>query len=208
MTAADYSVIAQILDYAKEHSLDAAAAAAGELLDGETCRAVMQREMEKGEGLRLAKRLGMDYAPYAMAAMKRDFRRYYHYVDLLMPGEDYAMELIRLFEERLPLDEMACGSADEMGLGEEFENYRILIYMVQYLKERPGMGVRLIRTALNAPVVNNRNMALTVLEEWVKLRGCPLAECYPELAGLLRELRENEVREDVRNRMDALTVEE
>lgn len=69
------------------------------------------------------------------------------------------------------------------------------------------MGERLIRTALNAPVVNNRNMALTVLEEWVKLRGCPLAECYPELAGLLRDLRENEVREDVRNRMDALTVE-
>ena len=90
-----------------------------------------------------------------------------------MPGEDYAMELIRLFEERLPLEEMACGSADEMGLGEEFENYRILIYMVQHLKDRPGMGVRLIRTALNAPVVNNRNMALTVLEEWGKLRGCP-----------------------------------
>ena len=74
MTAVSYTH----LDYAKEHSLDAAAAAAGELLDGETCRAVMQREMEKGEGLRLAKRLGMDYAPYAMAAMKRDFRRYYH----------------------------------------------------------------------------------------------------------------------------------
>ena len=207
LTAADYSVIAQILDYAKEHSLDAAAAVAGELLESQACRAVMQREMEKGEGLRLAKRLGMDYAPYAMAAIERDFHRYYHYVDLLMPGEDYAMELIRLFEERLPLEEMACGSADEMGLGEEFENYRILIYMVQHLKDRPGMGVRLIRTALNAPVVNNRNMALTVLEEWGKLRGCPLAECYPELAGLLRELRENEVREDVRNRMDALIGE-
>ena len=85
LTAADYSVIAQILDYAKEHSLDAAAAVAGELLESQACRAVMQREMEKGESLRLAKRLGMDYAPYAMAAIERDFHRYYHYVDLLMP---------------------------------------------------------------------------------------------------------------------------
>ena len=125
-------------------------------------------------------------------------------IDLLMSEEEYAVRLIHLFEEKLPLDEMAAGSADEMGLGEAFTDYRILVYMIQHLKNRPGMGVRLIQTALKAPVVNNRNMALTVLEEWVKDKGCSLGKCYPDLHQLLLELRESEVRHDIRTRMDAL----
>ena len=62
----------------------------------------------------------------------------------------------------------------------------------------------LIQTALKEPVVNNRNMTLTVLEEWVKDKGCSLGKCYPDLHQLLLELRESEVRHDIRTRMDAL----
>ncbi len=207
LTAREYSVIAEILDYAGEHEMRKAALAAKELLDSEACRHLLEEEMERGESLRLAKELGMDFAPYAMAAIQTDFHRNYHYIDLLMDEDKSAKTLIPLFEERLPLDEMASGSADEMGLGEEFTDFRILVYMVQHLKNRPGMGIRLIRTALEAPVVNNRTMALSVLEEWVKAQGCPLAECYPDLHRLLLKLRENEVREDVRARMDALIQE-
>ena len=69
------------------------------------------------------------------------------------------------------------------------------------------MGIRLIQAAVNAPVVNNRNMALNVLEEWTKARELPLAECYPKLWEMLRGLRDHEVREDVRGRMDALIGE-
>lgn len=207
LAASEYGVIAQVLDYAREHKMEPAVVAAEQLLKCEACRQVLQRDMERGENLRLAKRLGMDYAPHAMAAIMGDFRRNYHYIDLLMDEDEYAGKLIRLFEERLPLEEMATGSGDEMGLEEAFADYRILIHMVQYLKNRPGMGLRLIRTALNAPVVNNRNMALNVLDEWVKDKGRPLAECYPDLHRLLLRLRENEVRDDVRARMDALAGE-
>ena len=207
LTAREYSVIDQILDYARENNLEQAALAAEELLGNENCRLLLQSEMERGGSLRLAKKLGMDYAPYAMTAIRDNFRQNYHDIDLLMDRDEYAEKLIPLFEERLPLAEMATGSADEMGLGEEFADYRILIYMVQYLKNRPGMGLRLIQTALKAPVVNNRNMALKVLEEWVKDRGCPLAECFPDFHQLLLEIRENEVREDIRARMDALVGE-
>lgn len=207
LTPSEYSVIAQILDYAEEHQMESVATQAQALLQSGACRTLFQREMERGENLRLAKRLGLDYVPYAMDAVTRDFRKNYHYVDLLMPEGTHAQELIRLFEEKLPLEEMACGSADEMGLGEAFADYRILLYIVQHLKSRPGMGIRLIQAAVNAPVVNNRNMALNVLEEWTKARELPLAECYPELWEMLRGLRDHEVREDVRGRMDALIGE-
>lgn len=204
LTAAEYAVAAQILDYARDNKMEPVVLAAERLLKSRGCMLVLQRDMERGESLRLAKQLGLDYAPYAMAAINEDFQRNYHYIDLLMSEEEYAVRLIHLFEEKLPLDEMAAGSADEMGLGEAFTDYRILVYMIQHLKNRPGMGVRLIQTALKAPVVNNRNMALTVLEEWVKDKGCSLGKCYPDLHQLLLELRESEVRHDIRTRMDAL----
>ena len=48
LTAADYSVIAQILDYAKEHSLDAAAAAAGELLEARRAGGYAKERWRRG----------------------------------------------------------------------------------------------------------------------------------------------------------------
>jgi len=59
-------------------------------------------------------------------------------------------QLVSFAESHLPLSDIATGPGDDMGFGPEFE----------------GIGTSLIRTALQSPVIRNRNLALKVLEAW------------------------------------------
>ncbi len=84
--------------------------------------------------------------------------------------ESHLPEVLALAENSLPLEAMASGPADELGLGPGFEPYHCLDVILQRLKDFPGAGQPLVMTALNAPVIRNRNLALQVLQAW----SCPL----------------------------------
>lgn len=204
LKASDYPVIADIRDYAWEHKLTGAATAADELLKSASCLECLESAMKCGENLRLAKRLGLDYVPHAFYAIEEHFQENCHLVDLLMDDEKNVDRLIPLFEAKLPLDSIASGSADEMGLGQEFKDHQALGYMVQHLRAYPDRGTALVRAALRSPVVSNRNMALNVLEDWTKAGQQPFKLRFPELSVLLKEAAAREVRDDVRGRMESL----
>lgn len=204
LVADDYPVIAEIKDYAKEHDLEEPMRAAEALLNSPACKDALEMDMARGRNLRLAKQLGLDYVPWTVRAIEDDFRKNFHLVDLLMPDGILVDRMIALFEERLPLSELASGSADEMGLGDQFRDHSALGYIVQHLRPYPGKGQTLIRASLISPVVSNRNMALNVLDAWVKEEGRPLAALYPDLDAYLRDILDREVREDVRGRMETL----
>ena len=76
-------------------------------------------------------------------------------------------KLCELAEQKLPLAKIATGPKDELGLGREFNPHMNLTMIVQNLNRfEEIMGVELVKTALNSPVTNNRNMALRVVESW------------------------------------------
>ena len=66
----------------------------------------------------------------------------------------------------LPLDEIASGPGTALGLGPEYRGHQALGFVVQGLRRFPGQGWPLISAALRSQVVNNRNMAMNVLEAW------------------------------------------
>lgn len=76
------------------------------------------------------------------------------------------MRVVQFAEETLPLEKIASGPGDELGLSQEFEDRQTLDIVVQGLRHWPGYGTKLIRAALQSPVVRNRNMALYALQEW------------------------------------------
>jgi hypothetical protein len=103
--------------------------------------------------------------------------------------------VITLAQERLPLEQIATGPADELGLGPEFEHHSALDFVLQDLDRFPGKGWLLVRAGLRSPVVRNRNMAVRALAAWGK-------EAWPEGAEtLLRAALENEPRQDTRDHM-------
>ena len=80
---------------------------------------------------------------------------------------------------------------EELGFGEEFKDYGILSYVVQTLQCLPGKGEKLIRTALAAPVIGCRNIALNTLDAWRKA-DYPLSPSIQEALSSLRELEPDE----------------
>lgn len=100
------------------------------------------------------------------------------YFERIQNGEDYwwnAMQtsdpervdrLIEHAERTFPLDEIATGAGEELGLGEKFQAHQGLDWVLQDLRRFPGKGWTLIRTGLLSPVVRNRNMSVNALAAW------------------------------------------
>ena len=100
------------------------------------------------------------------------------YFDRLKRGEDqwyFAMQtddhdrvdrVIEFAQETLPLEEIASGPAEVMGLGPEFQHHSALDFVLQELRRFPGKGWTLIRAGLQSPTVRNRNMAAQALAAW------------------------------------------
>jgi hypothetical protein len=111
-----------------------------------------------------AKVLGIDTWDIYFERLQRGEDQWY----ILMQTDDPGRidKVIQFAEQRLPLTEIACGPASELGLGPEFQAHRALGYVLQDLRRFPGKGWPLIRAGLQCPVVRNRNMALRALSLW------------------------------------------
>lgn len=80
--------------------------------------------------------------------------------------EDQIDEVLHFAEAVLPLEQIATGPADSLGLGPEFEPHRALGWILQALSRFPGRGWHLIRVGLRNPVVNNRVMSVKAFATW------------------------------------------
>jgi hypothetical protein len=140
----------------------------------------------------------------AAAAQVLEMDAWNLYFERLQRGEEvwfYALQtddperidrVVALAEERLPLDEIATGPAEELGFGPGFWSHRELDVVLMALRRFPGRGWPLLRAALQSPVVSNRDMAASVLAAWGR------AAWPPEAEFLLRSALAREPNEETR----------
>lgn len=74
--------------------------------------------------------------------------------------------LVEIVRRYLPLDEIATGAGDSLGIGPEWRAHRALDWTLQALRAHPGLGGDLLLVGLRSPVTRNRNMALNALRQW------------------------------------------
>lgn len=79
---------------------------------------------------------------------------------------DRAVQLATLARELLPLDQVATGPADELGMGAGWRPHAALNWTLQALRDHVGVGADLVLVGLRSPVTPNRNMSLNVLKAW------------------------------------------
>lgn len=206
LEARDYAVIHRILQYAQsewgEDSPVYQQAAA--ILDCSRTHKLMEAALAKGEMIELARKLGYAYQEPAFQSLEDDMDKNFANASLLLMDHYRPDEVIDLIAKKFSVHTIGTGSADEVGLGKEFDRHRKLSYLIQFLKEYPGKGIDIIKAALHSPVVNNRTIAIRVIEEWCKNAEKPLQEAFPELYQYVQESIPNEVREDVRKMMEEL----
>ncbi len=114
------------------------------------------------------------------------------------PGQAY--QVCCLAEAQIDLSAIASGPALSSGTGLQWTAHRHLDSVLQELKRFPEMGWPLLETALQSPVIRNRQMAINALETWpVKslfihrefIEQCINAEPHEEVQQRLVNLRDS-----------------
>lgn len=117
-----------------------------------------------------ATRLGRDmWAIHFKRAREAPLGNSWYRLMQLTQGGDIE-SVVDLAIKLLPLDKIATGPADALGIGPGFEPHQALDYILQDLPRFPEQGWTLIRAGLQSPVVRNRNFALKALLAWPRDR--------------------------------------
>ena len=175
-----------------------------DILSSDDCEETVREAVKSGDGLKLASALDIDYADDLLEVMKRDFEHHYFQCTYLMALEDHVDQVLDLFREELPLDEMRKDPGDETGLEYEFGLYNKLAMIIAGLDNYPNTGEDLIVAGLWSPVISTRNTALRVLEVWTRTLQMPISEVSETVFGELEEVITKEVNSDIKERMQYL----
>lgn len=201
LTAEDLKVVRGVLSAAAEDNLDLPQVRerAQALLSSKASRRAVERALARGEGFSLAAELGLPWQEPLLAALERDFAGNYGQLHLLLTPEQasWVDRTLAICERNLP-HALATGPRDLSFPPPEEPRYHWLLYTVQFLKPFPGRGLPLVLTALESPVVNNRNMALNVLDSWREAGWTPSRE----VLRALDQLKASEVNEKIRERLN------
>jgi hypothetical protein len=95
----------------------------------------------------------------------------------------------------LPLDEIAVGPANELGIGPGYEAEQTLDWILQDLVRFPGYGWPLIKAGLQSRVTRNRNMALRAFLAW------PREQWPADAFAILQQASRLEPNEEIRKRL-------
>jgi hypothetical protein len=129
---------------------------------------------------------------------------YSHYAEMFFKNADTTAELVALYEDVLPLYEMATSMGDYYFPKEMRKEYGCLDYILPCLATYPLQGTKLIKTGLNSPVVRNRNMACRALSGWAKIQGKPIADISSELFMEIKKIHEIEINEQTKDTLRKL----
>jgi hypothetical protein len=151
---------------------------------------------------RAARRLGVDTWDVLFARVEADPLGSTFWWDLTEATDASRIDRLVSFAERvIPLNDIARGPSDEVGLGPGFESHSTLDWMLQLLDRFPGKGWNLIRAGLQSPVVRNRNWSLRVFKNWSR------EEWPPDAVEVLRTACRAETEEDVRTNLEAFLAD-
>ncbi len=113
---------------------------------------------------------------------------------------DRLARVVAFAEAHLPLDGIASGPADELGLGPAFQAHGCLDTLLQEMRRDGVYSPALVAAGLRSPVVRYRNMATYALV------GRPVGEWSEEVVRAVERAVAEEPCDDVRERLVGLVA--
>lgn len=116
---------------------------------------------------RCAKQLGFDTWEIHRRRVTEEPDNSYYWSDLMKHcNEDNIDQLIELAETTLPLEVIATGPEDNLGIGSFYDVHMSLDFVQQSLIGTTNKGLKLIKAGLRSPVTRNRVRSITILKGW------------------------------------------
>ena len=196
------SVCEAVLSIANCDKLQNESVYAEKILNSLECRKLTDEAITRCEGLGLADKLGIDSDKAVFELMQNNFEKGWYLCYRLIKKDGYREKVLDLFRTKLPLKSMESEPQDCMGLGKDYSDYNKLIQVIQNLGDYPLCGTDLVLAGLKSPVINNRNMALRVIDSWRKANNCSLKELSEDLYAAVEYLKSAEVSDSVKKNIE------
>ena len=145
---------------------------------------------------RVCQQFSIDPFPYFYARTEAGEEYWWDLMRSSGPGR--IDQVLELGLKRIPLDKIATGPGNEMGLGPGYSAHMALDFILQDLEKFPGKGWAFVAAGLQSPVVRNRNLSIRALSGWDR------KDWPQEALAALNRLKEIEVNGDIRNRIEDL----
>ncbi|NUY81890.1 hypothetical protein HUK80_13380 [Flavobacterium sp. MAH-1] len=154
-----------------------------EILNAKDWKAVAREALKSNDNLvywnakQAADKLGIDLWDTVWARLQENPLDSSSWFDVTHHGKpEHAEEIIGFALTHLPFEELGTGAKDSHGFGDDYNKHTSLECATTFLGDYPGMGEKIILTALKSPVTRNRNMAIGTLSKWKKDNWSPEIE--------------------------------
>ena len=149
---------------------------------------------------RVCQQFGIDPFPYFYA--RTEAGEEYWWDLMRSSGPERIDQVLELGLNRIPLEKIATGPGNEMGLGPGYSAHMALDLILQDLEKFPGKGWAFIAAGLQSPVVRNRNLSIRAVSGWDR------KDWPQETVAALNRLKEIEPNGDIRSRIKDLLAKE
>lgn len=172
------------------------------ILNSPQSKEMIEKELENGRAINLAKATGIPYKETVFAHMKSDFERGFENCGTLLDDDEYREQVIDIFRVSLPIDRMIGEPTTAGGYFEKYADYNKLAFLIQFLNKYPMCGTDLIIAALNMPIVQCRTQAIRTISEWCKAKSCSLLDLSNDLYQAVEHLKSVEVDDRVKKMIE------
>lgn len=172
------------------------------ILNSSKSKEMIDKELENGNAINLAKATGIPYKEKIFAHMKSDFDKGFGNCGALLDDDHYREQVIDIFRKSLPIVRMTGEPTTAGGYFEKYADYNKLAYLIQFLNEYPMCGSDLIIVALNMPIVQCRTQAIRTISEWCKTKDCSLLDLSNDLYQAVEHLKSVEVDDRVKKMIE------
>ena len=203
LEAGDYRGLLDLMHYCEDSDKNCAEfyGEIKQIFESESFSEKMKAALEKHECFQMARELGFEYQPYAYEMVCEDCLKNAWWASMLVLDDYRADEIYEMMNKAIDLDKLAAGSSDKLFPEGLYQGPDAAEFILQALDEKVGADIPLVKAALLASVTRTRNMALSVIESWMRITSKPIDEISVELAEHIRNILDDEVVDDVKQRM-------
>jgi len=151
-----------------------------------------------------AKIFDIDTKEGILRRIRKEPIKHSYYVNTIIDDKDVQDEIVELYKNAIPFEELDFNMGQETGFGEHFQHYMALSAVVRVCADYPHLGTYLVEMALWSSVVNNRFSACYTLEKWVEILGKPLKEISKEFHEQLTKLSKQEVNDELKKKIKTI----
>ena len=146
----------------------------------------------------------LDISGELLLATSKDFDTYYEHCNYFFDNHEYLDDFLNICASNITGRGFPEGMGTELYDSEAMKNCWNMSLVIKNLKNYPGKGNEIIKSAINSPVLIFRRTVATTLKEWESIKGVNLKKISADVYKDVKKIKKKEVDENLKKKWDEI----